>query len=104
MLSPAPVGLAEVVLLGRDQLRMDMLSWTKDDLHTPLTRLPDSAKETTKAALICFRQLQAFMGDRKTENLAVDGTATSNFPVVQHFHPKHGLRVGNRHAKRSLTL
>ncbi|CEO99091.1 hypothetical protein PBRA_007205 [Plasmodiophora brassicae] len=81
----------KMLSLNRDKLRTEMLFWVDSDIHAPLTVLPDTAsstpKDTNKLALLAFRSLQAFMGDRKSDKAFQEG-----YSVVTLGHSRPDLR------------
>jgi len=56
-----PSEYAKGKLFGKDKLKASMMHWSKHPIHSPLTRLDAMYN---KEAVLCFKNLMGFMGDR----------------------------------------
>merc|ERR1712232_1007243 len=56
-----PSEFAKGKLFGKDKIKEQMMNWVKSPIHTSLTRVPPLHN---KAAILSFKNIMGFMGDR----------------------------------------
>lgn len=67
LLSPAAWAGKKFLCFDREALAASKLVWSKQPIHAPLSRIRNKDKVATKAVIRLYKNVLAYMGDRKYE-------------------------------------